>query len=79
METNTKKCKNPKCLTEGKCLPVESFYRRLDTPDGLQYYCKKCCRDNSSNKRKEQKKVLEQATGGCWWLEQCFGGSNEDN
>ena len=79
MKTNTKKCKNPKCLAEGECLPLESFYRRIDTPDNLQYYCKECCKKNSSNNRNKKKRILERATGGHWWLEQSFGGSNEDN
>ena len=79
METNTKKCKNPKCITRDKCLPVESFYRRVDTPDGLQYYCKECCKKNSSDNRKKKREVLKKATGGNWWLEQCFGGYDENN
>jgi len=75
MNTKTKKCKNDNCPSKGKNLPTQNFYRRVDTPDGLQYYCKECCKKKSHINRKKQRKALDDATGGYWWLEQSFGGT----
>ena len=74
MKTKNKRCKNQKCLSENKALPIDHFYRRTDTPDNLQYYCKECCKKNSFNVRKRKKEILRNATGGSWWLEKSFGG-----
>lgn len=40
------------CSTCNRYLPLNAYYRRAVTPDGLMYRCKDCCRD-AYNKRYE--------------------------
>ena len=38
-----------KCYKCGEVLPTSSFYKNDYNLDGLQWYCKECCKNNKSN------------------------------
>lgn len=42
METQGLEVKTKKCTRCGRELPVTEFYKRTDSPDGLQAWCKEC-------------------------------------
>lgn len=49
----TKTCNNVSC-TQNNPQPVENFYKRSESADGLEYYCKICARARSIASRKLQ-------------------------
>ena len=60
----TKKCSNPKCQQPEK--PISEFGKDKSRKDGLNVYCKDCCkkqqkefRDIPENKQKLKNKVIE--------------------
>lgn len=42
METQGLEVKTKKCTRCGRELPVTEFYKKTDSPDGLQTWCKEC-------------------------------------
>lgn len=54
METQGLEVKTKKCSRCGRELPVTEFYKKSDTPDGLQSWCKECFREAEKQQRKRK-------------------------
>lgn len=50
----TQKLKTKRCIKCGRELPVTEFYKRTDSPDGLQSWCKECFKEANNQPRKRK-------------------------
>lgn len=54
METQGLEIKTKKCKKCGRELPVTEFYKKSDTRDGLQTWCKECFKEADKQRRKRE-------------------------
>lgn len=48
-----------RCSKCGRELPLTEFYKKKDTKDGLQYYCKSCQNQERKEQTKKRKPLRE--------------------
>jgi hypothetical protein len=66
-----KLCANPECEQKGKLQPMANFTRHPKSPDGLKYWCKKCCNKRRQKQTQQVQKYLMQARAAISKCEKC--------